>query len=172
MMSKEERERAECAAVEHYADIDDDEDSPLGAAIFREVTGRTIDEVIDAEDDEQLDKICKQLLDKGADARSEKNMAKSVVINHLNYPDKRGRVYCRAKNAITEIVTGDCLNCPLYYGSMQGAGVECMYSDFVTDDISVMALTVPDPAAQFALIAKLIEKGLIAADPLHKEEKM
>jgi hypothetical protein len=49
---------------------------------------------------------------------------------------------------------------------MQGMGVECMYSDMVSDNINVLALTVTDPAAQSAWIVGLIGKQQIPADPL------
>lgn len=77
-------------------------------------------------------------------------MAKSVVqpINHLNYPNKDGQIYCRMSNAIKKIGDIDCFGCPLLSGSMLGAGVECTYTDMVTDNINVMALTIPDPMAQ------------------------
>lgn len=31
----------------HYADIDDDEESTLGAAIFRDIVGLSVEEVLD-----------------------------------------------------------------------------------------------------------------------------
>jgi hypothetical protein len=103
--------------------------------------------------------------------RGDESMAKTTVqkINHLNHPDNDGRVYCRMKNAIKEVTAADCFNCRLCCGSMQGMGVECEYPDMVTDNINVLALTVPDPAAQLEWITKLIDKGLIPADPLSKE---
>jgi hypothetical protein len=147
VISNEERAAAdlECA-IAQYADIDEDGESPLGGAIFQAKFGFTVEDVLDEGED----------------------MAKNVAtaINHLNYPDDEGRVYCRARNAITEIGAADCFNCPLYYGSMQGMGVECMYSDMVSDNINVMALTVTDPAAQTAWMAGLISKKQIPADPL------
>jgi len=98
-------------------------------------------------------------------------MGKSIVqsINHLNYLDNEGRVYCRAHNELKTLGTMDCFNCPLFRGSLQGAGVECTYLDRVTDDIDMLALTVPDPAAQLTWITKLIDKGLIPADQLSRE---
>ena len=39
--------------VEHYLDSDDDEESPLGAAIFRDMFGFTVEEVLDSEDEEE-----------------------------------------------------------------------------------------------------------------------
>jgi len=39
-------------SVDHYANIDDDEESPLGAAIFREVTGMEVWDVVDMLDED------------------------------------------------------------------------------------------------------------------------
>ena len=50
-MEKDPFEDAEYAG-EHYADIDDDEDSPLGAAIFFDKFGFTVDELFDEDDEE------------------------------------------------------------------------------------------------------------------------
>jgi hypothetical protein len=158
MIEKAEQERASAEwveMVEQYADIDEDEDSPFGGAIFHAKFGFTVEDV----------------LDEGGDAE---DMAKTVVmtINHLNYPDDEMRVYCRVRNAIVAIAAAECLNCPLYCGSMQGAGVECMYLDLVSNNINVMALTVPEPAAQLAWIEKLIDRRLIPADTPHKGGKL
>jgi hypothetical protein len=35
---------------EQYIDIDDDEESPLGAAIFREIIGMSVEDVLDETD--------------------------------------------------------------------------------------------------------------------------
>jgi len=49
-----EKEAAELAAehAEQYLNIDDDEESPLGASIFFSKFGYTIDDVLDAMDEE------------------------------------------------------------------------------------------------------------------------
>jgi len=89
----------------------------------------------------------------------------AAKINHLNYADKNGRVYCRVLHDIKRIGTMDCFDCSLYYGSIQGMGVECIYPDAVSDAGRPMYIPVPDPKNQMKLIAGLIEKKIIPEDP-------
>jgi len=93
----------------------------------------------------------------------------TAKINHLNYPDDEGRVYCRMKNTVMKIEMTDCFvsaSCPICAGSIQGMGVECFYTDLISEDNTMLALTIPDPNRQQMKIAELINKGLIPADPL------
>ena len=98
-------------------------------------------------------------------------MPKIVVetINHLNYPDKQGQVYCRADHAIKEIEPMKCSNCPLYFGSIQGQGVECFYPDAVSDVGKPMYIPVPNPQQHLSWITDLIAKMILPADPYVNE---
>ena len=91
---------------------------------------------------------------------------KTEKINHLNYPDDEGRIFCRLKNDIKIFEPMDCRDCPLCYGSIQGMGVECFYPDLISENNTALALTVPDPDAQMKWIAALVDKNMIPADPL------
>lgn len=55
-------------------------------------------------------------------------------LNHINYPDNKGRIYCRKQNKIITLdKDGDfwskCQSCPLFAGDYQGLGVECQWGD-------------------------------------------
>ena len=91
---------------------------------------------------------------------------KTEKINHLNYPDDEGRIFCRLKNDIKIFEPMDCRNCPMCYGSIQGMGVECFYPDLISENNTLLALTVSDPEVQLKLITEMIDKGMIPADPL------
>lgn len=52
-------------------------------------------------------------------------------VNHINYPNKRGEIYCRAVNKIIKMSSAKCGSCPLLSGSAQGEGVECYYYDAI-----------------------------------------
>jgi hypothetical protein len=86
---------------------------------------------------------------------------------HFNYPDK-GRVYCRRSHKLrkmSELTNGVCFKCPLYAGSMQGTGVECMYTDLQSDTKYAASHAVPDPEQQLLYISDLMDKGLLPVDP-------
>ena len=89
-----------------------------------------------------------------------------ITINHLNYPNKKGQVYCRAHNAVMKLWTMDCFGCTMCYGSIQGEGVECIYDDIVAETVPILAVTVTDPERQLKWITQLIDIGAISADPL------
>lgn len=69
------------------------------------------------------------------------------VVNHINYPDDRGRIYCRRLNRVITLDSkGEfwetCQSCPMFSGDYQGMGVECRwndtsesYSEYVSDPV-------------------------------------
>ena len=133
--------------MEHYTDIDDDE-SQLRAAIFQSITGVTVEEVLD---------------------ENERATPPIEAINHLNYPDNDGCVYCRTSHGIKPLAATACFSgggCPLCYGSLQGEGVECFYSDIVNDTAPMLAITVKNPRRKLERITELINKRLIPLDPM------
>ena len=86
------------------------------------------------------------------------------TVNHLNYPDKNGRVYCRKRNEIIKLWSVEC--CPMCNGSIQGDGVECVYPDLYGEESPRLAIPVPDPDFQMQWIARLLDENLIPEDPL------
>lgn len=55
------------------------------------------------------------------------------MVNHINYPDSDGNVYCRKENDVVELTNdfmeNNCAGCPFFAGSAQGEGVECYFND-------------------------------------------
>ena len=81
-------------------------------------------------------------------------------VNHINYPNDRGQIYCRKEN---KVITLDkqgnfwdkCIACPLFNGDYQGNGVECLWEDD-TDDYSTYS---SDPNKELLRVSKLIDSG-------------
>lgn len=48
-------------------------------------------------------------------------------VNHIQYPDSYGRVYCKAYNDIVKLDFDRCIDCIYFNGDYQGNGVECLY---------------------------------------------
>lgn len=56
------------------------------------------------------------------------------VVNHVNYPDDKGRIYCRRLNKVIILDSEGkfwetCQVCPMFEGDYQGEGVECRWND-------------------------------------------
>lgn len=56
------------------------------------------------------------------------------LVNHVNYPNDKAQIYCRAKNKIITLDSqGEfwktCQSCPMFAGDYQGLGVECIWKD-------------------------------------------
>lgn len=54
------------------------------------------------------------------------------IVNHINYPDDAGRIFCKEQGKIIKVddSTWDiCSNCPYFSGDYQGNGIECAYED-------------------------------------------
>ena len=52
-----------------------------------------------------------------------------MMINHLNKATNGGLVYCHRVGKISRIDANRCSTCPMFNGSLQGEGVECMWDD-------------------------------------------
>lgn len=56
-----------------------------------------------------------------------------MLINHINYKDVNGLVYCRNRDKVVKLdeehASNFCKNCKYYAGSAQGEGVECYWDD-------------------------------------------
>ena len=52
-------------------------------------------------------------------------------INHINFPDPNGKVYCYAQNKIVSFndVFVKCSKCKYFNGTAQGRGIECLWED-------------------------------------------
>ena len=53
-------------------------------------------------------------------------------INHINYATA-GKIYCRLRNKVVDLDIEQqrdyCSSCPMFNGSAQGQGVECLWED-------------------------------------------
>lgn len=89
-------------------------------------------------------------------------------VNHINYPDDKGRIYCRKQN---KVVTLDnegkfwetCQSCPLFAGDYQGLGVECQWED----DVEGYSEYVSDPSKELLRVSKGIDSKTL--DKLDKD---
>lgn len=54
-------------------------------------------------------------------------------LNHLNYANDKGEIYCKAKHSVVccsdNFMEGNCRSCTMLSGSLQGNGVECLWED-------------------------------------------
>jgi len=54
------------------------------------------------------------------------------IVNHINYISD-GKVYCRKTDSVVEFtdefVNHTCVGCPMFAGTVQGQGVECVWAD-------------------------------------------
>lgn len=54
------------------------------------------------------------------------------IVNHLNLISD-GKVYCRKTDSVVEFtdefVNTTCVGCPMFAGTVQGQGVECVWAD-------------------------------------------
>lgn len=80
------------------------------------------------------------------------------IVNHINYPDTKGRVYCRRLNKIITLDANGkfwdtCQSCPLFAGDYQGLGVECRWND-VPESYSEY---VSDPTKELLRVSREID---------------
>lgn len=54
-------------------------------------------------------------------------------VNHINYADANGNVYCCLRNKVVQLdetqFTSYCFGCKMFGGTAQGQGVECFWDD-------------------------------------------
>ena len=84
---------------------------------------------------------------------------------HYNYADANGKVYCRKLHKIITIGDEDtseidCLQCPLFFGSLQGRGVECIWDDATGHSIHGAS----SPTKELLRVSQLIDKGILKKD--------
>lgn len=80
-------------------------------------------------------------------------------INHINYPDASGNIYCRMENALIKYDIEHCSKCPLMSGSAQGKGVECYYYDAVFK--TQIEPIVDTPNNELMRISQLIDRKIV-----------
>lgn len=54
------------------------------------------------------------------------------LVDHLNYFDKNGKVFCKKKDRVVtldETQASDCEKCQYVFGFLQGDGIECQWPD-------------------------------------------
>ena len=88
---------------------------------------------------------------------------KEVV--HYNYADTNGNVYCRKLHKIITISDEatseiDCTQCPLFFGSLQGQGVECVWDDAT----EYMVHGASRPTKELLRVSQLIDNGILKKD--------
>lgn len=75
-------------------------------------------------------------------------------INHINYPDKNGKIYCRKRNKVVKMnseLWENCISCSMFNGSYRGDGVECLWEDDIDD------YYVSDPVKEKLRVSKDID---------------
>ena len=87
-------------------------------------------------------------------------------VNHLNYvSEDSGKVYCRKRNKVVELndnqFSNHCSSCPMFAGSLQGEGVECVWTDNRQDVEPIHSVTSPE----------VERNSLIVYDETKKKEK-
>lgn len=82
--------------------------------------------------------------------RCERNVIGELhEVNHLNYMNEDGKVFCRRQNRVFKLDAAVCSKCPYINGSLQGEGVECCWKDNVNDYL----LSVHDPEIEQQRVA-------------------
>lgn len=82
------------------------------------------------------------------------------MVNHLNKPDNKGRVYCRKLNKIIAMNSqfwDVCTICPMFSGTIQGEGVECTWDE----SADYLIVEVFDPKEELLKVSKLIDQGVL-----------
>ena len=77
-----------------------------------------------------------------------------MKVNHINIPSRLGCIYChqlRRVVSLDDVVWDECPNCPMFNGSYQGAGVECLWDD---PDAKTSTVRCTTPAAEQKRVGK------------------
>ena len=80
---------------------------------------------------------------------------KSVI--HQNFYDENGNIYCKKKHAVMNQDLDLCDNCEYCFGSLQGAGVECLWED--NCDAPIVSPETPEEELQ--RVSLLIENKVL-----------
>lgn len=79
------------------------------------------------------------------------------VVNHQNYYDNNGKIYCKKEHKVMNQDIDKCSVCDYCSGSLQGEGVECSWEDNVD-----LAIVSPDsPEEELMRVSLLIDSGVL-----------
>ena len=86
-------------------------------------------------------------------------------VNHINYPDEKGQIYCRRLNKIIKLTSDGkfwetCQSCPMFSGDYQGMGVECSWKD-TTEGYSEY---VSDPLKELLRVSRSIDSQVLKVE--------
>lgn len=87
------------------------------------------------------------------------------IVNHINYPDNKRRIYCRRLNKVITLDSkgefwNTCQVCPLFAGDYQGLGVECRWND----NSENYSEYVSDPTKELLRVSKEIDSKTLSKD--------
>lgn len=80
-------------------------------------------------------------------------------INHINYPDQNGKIYCRKRNKLVDIGTTSCMLCKGLRSMLNDNSIACCWMDILPENENMF--TVLNPAEEYHRVNWLIDKQLI-----------
>ncbi len=83
-------------------------------------------------------------------------MTRLSPVVHQNFmTENKGLIYCKKNHKVEKLskIQTQCFECPLFYGTLQGEGVECAWED----NFDKPFLHVDDPHAELKRVSNLIE---------------
>jgi hypothetical protein len=70
---------------------------------------------------------------------------------HQNFFTNNGKIFCKKLNKVIDMDINNCDDCEMCVGSLQGAGVECLWED---EDKHYPIMAVTDPVKEQMRVAK------------------
>lgn len=92
--------------------------------------------------------------------RLRKTALRLEPVNHFNYTDTHGKIFCKRQGKVRKLSVNLCSDCPYLFGSLQGQGVECMWEDIVPPP-SPCGYYVQDPQEEFVRVSGLIDEKIL-----------
>lgn len=80
-------------------------------------------------------------------------------VNHINFCDNKGRVFCRLTNKIEFLSSKQHRECPYIAGGCQGQGIECEWEDYLPENYRIPY--VESPQDEYKRVKELIKQGLL-----------
>lgn len=80
-------------------------------------------------------------------------------VNHINYPDEDGYIYCRKHNKIMQVDSTTCKLCQCFNNLINNKRVECYWTDYMPEPQEICQVENPDE--EFKRVNWLIEKQFI-----------
>lgn len=87
-------------------------------------------------------------------------MASLNPVVHQNFiKEGDSSVYCKKNHKIEKLtkLQNQCFDCPYFYGTLQGAGVECGWEDTSAEPI----VAVTNPQRELLRVSKMIDDDII-----------